>query len=472
MKKICLFGLLVSLLTIALIISGCEEPSRWDQPELLNIASRTPALNATGISYSDSLSITFNFPIDTSSININDLFAAYGSDHTAGTPDLSSATLSWSTDQKTLTVSGIKNWVNPTAGEEEPKIVEIMIAEGKIRDIFKNEIRGEEVLWKFTFKDLSIDWTRTYNNDSYNSHDRAMEIAVDGSGNVYLIGYETGAASNQDIWIGKYNSDGTELWTRTYDGPANGWDIGMDIAVDGSGNVYVIGTVSVSGQLANIWVRKYDGDGNEVWTKTYNGAADDWDNGSDIAVDGSGNVYVAGYETVSGQGLNVWVRKYDGDGNVVWTKTYDGADNDRDISNSIALDGSGNVFVIGSETVTGQDRNIWIRKYDGSGSELWTRTYNGISDGRDEGNGIAVDENGNVYVTGYETVSGQLANVWVRKYDSGGNEVWTETYNNETENGWEVGYGIVVDSSGNVYVGGYENTSSQATNVWARKYQP
>ncbi|MEE8638035.1 MAG: SBBP repeat-containing protein, partial [Candidatus Margulisiibacteriota bacterium] len=241
---------------------------------------------------------------------------------------------------------------------------------------------------------------------------------------------------------------------------------------DGSGNVYVAGYETVSGQGSNVWVRKYNGDGNVIWTKTYNGAANGSDAANGIVLDGSGNVYVAGYETVSGQGLNVWVRKYDGDGNVVWTKTYDGADNDRDISNSIALDGSGNVFVIGSETVTGQDRNIWIRKYDGSGSELWTRTYNGISDGRDEGNGIAVDENGNVYVTGYETVSGQLANVWVRKYDSGGNEVWTETYNNETENGWEVGYGIVVDSSGNVYVGGYENTSSQATNVWARKYQP
>lgn len=627
MKRMVYVGGWLCLALMAVVFMfGCGEQARQDQPEILKVAGRAPALNAAGIYYGDSLSLTFNFPIDTSGIAINDLFAAYGSDHTAGTPDLSSAALTWSSDQKTLTVSGIKGWSDLTSGAG-PKVVWVLGAAAKIKDIFKNEIHAGNTLWKFTvngiggvasvypadgatdapanaqikvifsedmdastigtdaftvsgstvtgtvsydadtrtavftpaallhntrtytatlaasvkdasgnslgadhtwsftIRDPLVAWTSTYNNGTYNSHDRAMELALDGSGNLYVIGYETVAGSNQDIWIRKYDSNGAELWTRTYDGPANDWDNGMDVAVDGSGSVYVIGTVSVSGESANIWIRKYDGDGNDVWTKTYNGAADDWDHGSDITVDGSGNVYAAGYETVSGQGANVWVRKYDGNGNVIWTRTYNGAanssdaangiavdgggnvyvsgyervtgqesnvwvrkydsggnvvwtqtyngaDNDRDISNDIALDESGNVFVIGYQTVTGQDKNIWIRKYDGNGSEIWTRTHDGPANDWDAGNGLAVDGSGSVYVTGFETVSGQLANVWIRKYDGDGNEIWTETYNNDAENGWEVGYGLVVDESGNVCVAGYENASGQATNVWVRKYQP
>jgi|GEM_PF-2036955 len=379
--------------------------------------------------------------------------------------------------------------------------------------------------WSFTVRDLTEAWTRTYNNSTYNSHDRGQAIAVDESGNVYVVGYETVTGQEENIWVRKYDRDGNEIWTKTYNGADNGWDIGLDITVDGSGNVYVIGTETVSGQGGNIWIRKYDGDGGELWTRTYNDADNDWDNGSDIAVDGNGNVYVVGYETVSGQGANawvrkydangnalwtrthngpanssdvgngitvdgsgnvyvagyervsgeesnVWVRKYDADGNVVWTQTYNGVDNDRDIGLDVAVDGSGNVFVIGYETVTGQDKNIWIRKYDGDGNEIWTKTHDGPANGWDSGQGIAVDGSGSVYVTGFETVSGQLANVWVRKYDGDGNEIWTKTYNNDAENGWEVGYGIVVDENGNVYVAGYENASSQATDVWVRKYQP
>ena len=312
-------------------------------------------------------------------------------------------------------------------------------------------------------------WTRTY-NDAKNLKDFGCGIAVDGSGNVYVTGYELVIGELNNIWVRKYDTYGSEVWTRTYNGAAYGWDQGYGITVDGSGNVYVTGCEKVTDEGNNIWVRKYDTDGEEVWTRTYNGLANDFDAGNGITVDGSGNVYVTGYETVTEEGMNIWVRKYDTDGNELWTRTYNGAANAVDYGQGIAVDGSGNVYVTGFETVFGERKNIWVRKYDTDGEEVWTRTYNGLANDFDAGNGITVDGSGNVYVTGYETVTEEGMNIWVRKYDTDGNELWTRTYNGAA-NAVDYGQGIAVDGSGNVYVTGYEEVTEEGMNIWVRKYE-
>ena len=116
-------------------------------------------------------------------------------------------------------------------------------------------------------------------------------------------------------------------------------------------------------------MRKYDSSGDEVWTRTHNGTANGSDAGSGIAVDGSGNVYVTGRERVLEEGFNIWVRKYDTDGNEVWTRTYNDAENLSEYGKAIAVDGSGNVYVTGWEYVPGEDYNIWVRKYEGAFGE-------------------------------------------------------------------------------------------------------
>jgi hypothetical protein len=312
-------------------------------------------------------------------------------------------------------------------------------------------------------------WTRTHNG-SANSCDGGYGIAVDASGNVYVTGCEYVIGEWFNIWVRKYDSDGNEIWTRTYNGTSNDWDEGHGIAVDRSGNVYVIGDEYVTGESSNIWVRKYDSNGNEIWTRTYNGTGNGWDEGYDIAIDGSGNVCVTGYESVTEEGRNIWVRKYDTDGDVIWTRTYNGTTDGSDVGNGIAVDGNGNVYVTGSEYKSDTERsNIWVRKYDSNGNEVWTRTYNGSANYWDEGHGIAVDGSSNVYVTGYEWVTGEWFNIWVRKYDSNGNEVWTRTYNGSA-NSYDYGKGIAVDESGNVYVTGYEWVTGEWFNIWVRKY--
>src|SRR3989339_732803 len=153
-----------------------------------------------------------------------------------------------------------------------------------------------------------------------------------------------------------------------------------------------------------------------LWTKTYNGATNGNDYGMGIAVDISGNIYVTGYESVTGQGTNIWTRKYDNNGSEVWTRTYNGVANGVDMGSGIAVDISGNVYVTGSEEIAGHSYNIWTRKYDSNGSEVWTKTYNGNANGTDVGSGITVDSSGNIYVTGYTFVSGENGNIWTGKY--------------------------------------------------------
>ncbi|MDO8528058.1 MAG: putative Ig domain-containing protein [Deltaproteobacteria bacterium] len=301
-------------------------------------------------------------------------------------------------------------------------------------------------------------WTRTYNG-SANSTDEGRGIAVDNNGNVYVTGSEIVAGQRSNVWVRKYDTNGNALWTETYNNPANSSDEGHGIAVDNNGNVYVAGDENVAVQYANIWVRKYDANGNALWTKTYNNPANGPDMGQGIAVDNVGNVYVTGFEDADEESFNIWIRKYDANGNTLWTRTHNA--NWGDFGNGIAVDGNGNVYVTGSETVVAGNDNIWIRKYDTNGNTLWTETHNGSANNLDSGNGITIDRNGNVYVTGFEAVAGGGGNVWVRKYDTDGNTLWTETHNGG------VGQGIAVDINGNVYVTGQENGD-----IWVRKYVP
>ncbi|MBI2264793.1 MAG: SBBP repeat-containing protein [Armatimonadetes bacterium] len=322
----------------------------------------------------------------------------------------------------------------------------------------------------------SEEWTRTYNSPG-NSNDQGYGITVDGSGNVYVTGSEDRADLGQeyDALVLKHDANGNILWARFYNGPAQGTDEGTDIAVDGSGNVYAAGYNSAPGVWNDVWVRKYAPNGNTVWTQTYNSPANNVDVGRGIAVDASGAAYVTGYVLRQdiGQDYNIWLQRYDGSGSPSWNQTYNNFQNRQDQGFGVALNASGFIWVAGSENLLGQSDNIWVRKYDANGNPVWTQTYNDTANGQDVGLDIAVDSSGNAYVTGFETLPGQGGNVWVRKYDANGNPIWTRTYN-DPANAGDSGRAIAVDSFGNVYVAGHETSTDggQNLNIWLCKYDP
>lgn len=159
MKKLIFWGigaLVIILLGTALWIYGCAEQVREDAPEILKIVSRPLPLDSTEVSPSEPLTVTLNFTIDHREITKDNLFAEYveyGSAHTAGTPDLSFATLSWSSDSKTLTVSGIRGW-SELVEYAGPKRVHIVAKADKFKDVYGNKLKST-VFWKYTLKQIS-----------------------------------------------------------------------------------------------------------------------------------------------------------------------------------------------------------------------------------------------------------------------------------------------------------------------------
>ncbi len=141
-------------------------------------------------------------------------------------------------------------------------------------------------------------------------------------------------------------------------------------------------------------------DPTEAWVARYNGPADWTDYATALAVDDSGNVYVTGWSTGSDTDRDYATIKYDSAGNQLWAERYNGPGNYDDWAYALAVDNSGNVYVTGESYDSGAAGDYATIKYDSSGSQLWVARYNGPGNAWDAAKDLVVDVLGNVYVTG------------------------------------------------------------------------
>ena len=297
-------------------------------------------------------------------------------------------------------------------------------------------------------------WTNRYNGPG-NGSDYAQAIGVDSDGNVFVTGYATVSGGTYDYATIKYSGAGVPLWTNRYNGPGNGSDYARAIAVDSSNNVFVTGYSTGSGSGYDYATIKYSSGGVPLWTNRYNSPGNSADYAEAVAVDGSGNVFVTGYSTIgSGSGYDYATIKYSSAGVPLWTNRYNGPGNSDDYAQAIAVDSSGNVFVTGSSIGTGGYDDYATIKYSGAGVPLWTNRYNGPGNSVDAAQAIAVDGNGNVFVTGNSISSGGYYDYATIKYSGAGAPLWTNRYNGPG-NEYDSTAAIAVDESGNVFVTGF-----------------
>ena len=275
--------------------------------------------------------------------------------------------------------------------------------------------------------------------------DAGKDIAVDSSGNVFVVG-EADIGGQYDLIIAKYNSSGTIQWQR-----ALASDSGPGVAVDSGGNVYVVGRTYLGSSSSNdVTIAKYNSSGTIQWQRKLGGTGSD--NGYDITVDSSDNVYISGHTNSAGAGSDdILIAKYNSSGTIQWQRTL--GDSSANYVEAIAVDGSGNVYVTGSTSYGAY--YMYVTKLNSSGTIQWTRR---IGSGNGEGgNGIAIDSSGNVYVTGRTRRSGYTDHeVWIVKYNSSGNIQYQRTLGGTNT---DRGNGIVIDSSDNVYVVGATNSA-------------
>jgi hypothetical protein len=316
---------------------------------------------------------------------------------------------------------------------------------------------------------VTNEWVVKYDGP-ISSDDLAVAITTDSNGYVYITGRSEGDGTGKDFVTIKYDSNGTELWAKRYNGPGNMHDSARDIVVDSQGNVYVTGDSMGIGTSYDYATIKYDSNGNELWAVRYNGPENSHDYSSAVVINSSGNVYVTGsaygfggtpgdYATVA----------YDLNGNELWSAIYDGPVNNGNIAYDIAVGPLGNVFVTGKSDgggyyPGGTYSDFATVKYDPNGNELWVARYNGPDNGEDNANALEVDESGNVYVTGQSGPLNQggvstISDYATIKYDTNGSQLWVARYEGPG-NLNDVPEDIAVDHSGNVYVTGKSAQSS------------
>jgi len=241
-------------------------------------------------------------------------------------------------------------------------------------------------------------------------------------------------------------------WVRRYNGNGNSNDEAMSIAVDSSGNVYVTGKSSGNSTFNDYGTIKYYPDGATAWVRTYNGPSNSNDYAYDIVVDESGNVYVTGSSYGGSTDWDYVTIKYYSNGDTTWVRRYSGPY--ADSANAIAIDNSGNIYVTGWSG-NGTNLDYLTIKYNSNGDTSWVRRYNGQGNGWDEAFDIATDECGRVCITGVNVGSGSLWNYATICYNqSNGDIAWLKTYNGVTGTGG-IGSSLATDESCNIYVTGF-----------------
>lgn len=309
-----------------------------------------------------------------------------------------------------------------------------------------------------------------YQTDVNLSGAKGLSISADNSGSCYVTGYAYDPTGANDILVIKFNADGDTAWTRTFGGSENQNDQGNGVGLDSYGNIYVVGTSAYTSTSSDITLLKYDPNGNLLWSKTYFSAEQyTEDKGLGIVVDDQNNIYITGYSTNYDGYADIVTQKYDTDGNLLWSLLEDGSTDRNSKGIALALDNSGNICVTGYVAAANGTTDMALLKYSVSGELIWADYYNGGGDGEDKAFGIAVDDEDRIIIGGYITNSS--IDFAVLQYDAAGQLQWLRSYNG-SGNSADKAFGIAVDDEDAIYVTGYETDLYNGSNYLTMKFSP
>jgi len=352
--------------------------------------------------------------------------------------------------------------------------------------------------------------------------DQTFAVDVDNLGNSYVCGAFTGtvdfdpgpgvanltSAGSDDIYMMKVDASGNFVWVKSMGGTDS--DVALAITLDGNNNILITGhfsgtvdfnpdagtfNVTGAGGPGDIFVAKYDNNGNFIWADGIGSLTGANEQGSSIITDASGNVYVCGYfwgtadfdpgagtaNLTSAGNADIYVLKLDASGNYVWAKRYGSAAVDD--GRALTVDATGNVYLTGyfqstvdfdpgagtANLTSAGSNDIFLAKYDNNGNYSWANRFG--NSGIDVSFSVQTDASNNVYMAGQfsntvdfdpgagtaDLVSAGGTDIVVAKYNTSGNYLWAKGIGGT---GNDIATLLCQDAAGNVYTtGNFQNTA-------------
>ncbi|MGB1013228.1 MAG: hypothetical protein ACPG4T_03760, partial [Nannocystaceae bacterium] len=205
--------------------------------------------------------------------------------------------------------------------------------------------------------------TRVYEGND-GGLDTASGVAVDSAGDIITVGRTFSDTQSFNAFILKYGPDGLPKWSITHDGPVSGLDWANAVAVDpADDNIVVVGREAQGdASKTDAWLARYDPDGNMIWQTLYAGAAGETDLANGVAIDPNGHIVVVGTENTEA-GTDIWLAKYDADGNLLWSELHDGENSLDDLGAAVATDNNSDIVAVGEQTLINNfNSDLWVFK--------------------------------------------------------------------------------------------------------------
>jgi hypothetical protein len=279
----------------------------------------------------------------------------------------------------------------------------------------------------------------------------------------YIITGDTRSfgAGGLDVWLIKTNSYGNEVWNRTFGGTL--FDEGYCVQQTTDNGYIITGyTDTFSDNYYEVWLIKTDSDGNEMWNRTFGGTYNDWAYCVQQTTDGGYIITGVTYSFGAGES-DIWLIKTDSTGNKEWDRTFGGIDDDKGRCVQQTNDGG---YIITGDTYSFGDggRDVWLIKTNSYGNHMWNKTYEG-----GVGNCVQQTSDGGYIITG----GGLLIKVdstgnkeWDKPFEDNKSAYFVQQTNDEgyiiTGNSWSTS-----DDESDVWL---IKTNSLGDKVWARTF--
>ena len=317
-------------------------------------------------------------------------------------------------------------------------------------------------------------WRRTWDNPAEHLSDTVSAIAVDKRGAVFAVGTSATASSGREWVVAKWSASGVALWQRTFPAKLSGpWNASaLDVACTPAGAIYVCGYAQTGthagSPVAALVVRKLASNGRLLWTSSYAGVPDSYNQAVRLALDGAGNAYTTGTaQSARGDDDLVTARFAARTGRIAWVVRVADARHLSDGGTAVALRGSA-LWVTGYEATSATTQRVVLARYTLAGKRLWLHTWLELAKTVEYPTALAVDPHGNAVVVGSgnnDPVTREHA--FVLRYGAAGRLLWQRlAYNSLTHEA--VWNDVACDAAGNIWTGGYAVQSTSNSFLVAR----